>query len=97
MVGQDREDLAVRFTIRTMTIAIAVLAVILALAVQVPWLLVAGGDAILVGFGIYKLGRALALGPYRPEDETPWPPVWLSLAVAVILAVVVLGLLIGCS
>jgi hypothetical protein len=92
-IGPDSDDIAVRFTIRQMALGIAFIGVILALAVQAPCLLVAGGDAVLIGFGIYKLARVL-LATDRPGDETPWPPMWFRIAIATALATLVLGLLI---
>ncbi len=94
-IGPDSDDLAVQFTIRQMAIGVAVIGVILALVVQAPCLLVAGGDAVLVGFGACRLIRLL-LAKDRPRDEPPWPPVWFRIAVAMVLAIPALALLIEC-
>jgi hypothetical protein len=90
----DSDDVTGQFTIRQMAIGIAVIGVILALAVQAPWMLIAAGDAILIGFGVRKLARAL-LAKDRPKDATPRPRVWGRIAIATTLAVLILGFLIG--
>ncbi len=94
-IGTGSDDLAVQFTIRQMAIGIAVIGVVLALAVQAPCLLLAMGDAVVVGLGAYKLARVL-LGGDTPGDETPWPPVWFRMAMASLIAILVLGLVIAC-
>jgi hypothetical protein len=76
-------------------IGIALVGVVLALAVQAPCLLVAVGDSVLIGFGVYKLVLALRLERLRPADEPPWPPAWFGVAMALLVAVLALGLLIG--
>lgn len=93
--GPNPDDIALQFTIRQMAIGIAVIGVILALAVQVPRLVLAVGDVILVGFGSYKVARAV-LAKDAPADEPPWPPVWFRIAIAMVLAVMLLGILIAC-
>lgn len=94
-IGPGSDDIVMRFTIRQVMIGIAVVGIVLALAVQVPYLLVAGGDAILVGFGVYKIALALRPARYRPGDEPPRPPVWFRIAMAMLLGIVLLGVLIG--
>jgi hypothetical protein len=93
-IGTDSDDLAVQFMIRQMAIGIAVIGVILALAAQALYLLLAGGDVVLIGFGAHKVARVL-LARDTPWDETPWPPVWLRIAMATLLAILILGLFIG--
>jgi hypothetical protein len=95
MSGLDPDDIVMRLTLRQAMIGIAIVGVVLALAVQAPRLLVAGGDAVLIGFGVYKLARLLRLERYRPDDEPPWPPVWFRIAMAMLLGIVLLGVLIG--
>jgi len=93
-LGPDSDDIAVQFTIRQTGIGIAVIGFILAFAVRVPFLLVAVGDAVLIGFGAYKLDRVL-LAKDRPGDETLRPPVWFRIVMATALVALILGLLIG--
>jgi uncharacterized membrane protein len=91
--GPDRDDTAVRFTIRQMTIGIAVIGVVLALAVQVPRLLIAGLDVVLIAFGIYKLGQALGL--VKHGNGMMRPPAWFRIVVAVSVLILLLGVVIG--
>jgi hypothetical protein len=91
--GPDRDDTAVRFTIRQMTIGIAVIGVVLALAVQVPRLLIAGLDVVLIAFGIYKLGRAVGL--VKHGNGMMGPPAWFRIVVAVSVLILLLGVVIG--
>jgi hypothetical protein len=67
---QRGDKIEVRLTVLQMMVAIAVIGVILALLVQIPILVVGVLDAILLGFGLYKVGRAPA-------------PVWLILLIAI--------------
>jgi hypothetical protein len=93
--GPDSDDVMTRFTIRQAMIGIAIVGVVLAVAVREPCLLVAGGDAVLIGFGVYKVARALRLERFRPDDEPPWFPPWLRMAMAMLLWLTLLGVLIG--
>jgi hypothetical protein len=58
--GAGDDEIEVRFTVRQMIIATAVIGVILALLVQIPILVVVVLDAILLGFGLYKVAKAPA-------------------------------------
>ncbi len=78
--GADDDEIDVRLTIRQLMIVIAVIGTVLALIVQVPLLVVAGLDAILLGFGFYKV---VHLPPAR------------RLALLTVIAVVMLGIIIG--
>jgi hypothetical protein len=95
VIDPNNDDIAVQFTIRQMTIGIAVLGVVLVLAARLPGPLIAGLDAVLIAFGIYKLALALGLGKRESDDEPPRPPVWFRIAVAISLSILVLGVLIG--
>jgi hypothetical protein len=91
--GPDRDDIAVRFTIRQMTIGIAVIGVVLALAVQVPRLLIAGLDVVLIAFGSYKLGRTMGL--VKHGNGVMRSPAWFRILVAVSVLIPLLGVVIG--
>ncbi len=58
-------------------------------------MLVAGGDAILIGFGVCKIALALQPEKYRPGDEPPGPTVCFRIAMAMLLRIVLLGVVIG--
>jgi hypothetical protein len=69
-----------RFTVGQIMLVIGVLGVVLAILVQVPLLVVAVGDGILLGFAVYKVA------------QTPRP---LRLILAIAFALVVWGVCIG--
>jgi hypothetical protein len=76
----DSDEIGVRLTMRQLMIVIAVIGTALGLLIQVPFLVVAGLDAILLGFAFYKV----VLLPRR-----------VRFAVLTVIAVVMLGIIIG--
>jgi hypothetical protein len=58
--GAGDDEIEVRFTVRQMMIAVAVIGVILALLVQIPFLVVFVLDAVLLSFSLYKVAKAPA-------------------------------------
>ena len=61
--GAGGDQVEVRFTVGQMMIVIGVIGVVLALLVQIPVLVAVVLDAILLGFGVYKVAKAP--GPVR--------------------------------
>ena len=55
--GAEGDEIEVRFSIRQIIVAIAVIGVALGLIVQVPFLVVTGLDAVLLGFAFFKIVR----------------------------------------
>ena len=93
--GPESYDIAVRFTIRQMAIAIPVICVVLALAIRAPGPLVAGLSAVLVTFWIVKIGRDLGLARRRQGDEVPRPMAWFDRAMAILVLFLFLGVCVG--
>jgi hypothetical protein len=78
--GAEGDEIEVRFSIRQMMIAIALIGVALGLVIQVPFLVVVGLDAILLIFAFYKVVRL---------------PLPMRIALLLVIAFVMLGICVG--